>query len=153
MRVKNVQQQAQLTLHRMRQGFIEQRTATITRIRGLLSEFGVVLPLKAATVRREAALHLEDLPGWANLANGDGLSELHRLDERIEQYDRHLSQVARQDARAAAEQVREFVLRVARLELPNIASMGRASDMLDDARVRLLNASRPPKAVHEAETA
>jgi transposase len=61
---------------------------------------GVVLPLKAATVRREAALHLEDLPGWANLAIGDGLSELHRLDERIEQYDRHLAQVAQQDTRA-----------------------------------------------------
>ena len=47
--VKNVQPQAQLTLHRMRQGYIEQRPATINRIRGLLSEFGIVLPLKEAT--------------------------------------------------------------------------------------------------------
>ena len=33
---------------------------------------------EAATVRREAAAHLEDLPGWANTAVGDSLSELHR---------------------------------------------------------------------------
>lgn len=98
--VKSLQQQGQLCLHRVRQGFIEQRTACINRIRGLLSEFGVVLPLKAATVRREALQHLEDLPGWANTAVGDSLSELHRLDERIAQYDRHLAHLARDDSRA-----------------------------------------------------
>jgi hypothetical protein len=31
-----------------------------------LSEFGIVLAQKAASVRREAAAHLEDLPGWAS---------------------------------------------------------------------------------------
>jgi hypothetical protein len=41
---------------------VEQRTALINRIRGLLSELGFVLPLKAATVRRQAHKHLEDLP-------------------------------------------------------------------------------------------
>ena len=98
--VKSLEQQARLSVHRMRQGFIEQRTATINRIRGLLAEFGIVLPLKAATVRREAAACLEDLPGWANVAVGDALSELYRLDERIEQYDRHIAQMAREDSRA-----------------------------------------------------
>ena len=71
--IKSLEQQAKLSVHRMRQGFIEQRTATINRIRGLLAEFGIVLPLKAATVRREAAACLEDLPGWANVAIGDAL--------------------------------------------------------------------------------
>jgi transposase len=98
--IKNVSQQGQLCVHRVRQGFIEQRTATVNRIRGLLSEFGIVLPLKTSTVRRQAAACLEDLPGWANTVIGDLLSELHRLDERIAQYDRHLAQMAREDARA-----------------------------------------------------
>jgi transposase len=98
--VKSLAQQAQLSVHRVRQGFIEARTATINRIRGLLSEFGIVLPLKAATVRREAAMVLEDLPGQANLVVGDLLSELHRLDERVSQYDRHIAQIAREDTRA-----------------------------------------------------
>lgn len=97
--IKSLEQQARLSVHRMRQGFIEQRTATINRIRGLLAEFGIVLPLKAATVRREAAACLEDLPGWANVAIGDALSELYRLDERIEQYDRHIAQMAKEDTR------------------------------------------------------
>ena len=42
--LKSAGQPAILSLHRVRQGFIEQRTATINRIRGLLAEFGVVLP-------------------------------------------------------------------------------------------------------------
>lgn len=98
--VKSVDPQARLTLHRTRQGFVEQRTATLNRIRGLLSEFGVVLPLKAATVRREAAAGLEALPGWARLAIGDLLDEARRLDERVVEYDRHLARMAREDERA-----------------------------------------------------
>lgn len=97
--IKTVRQQGQLCVHRVRQGFIEQRTATINRIRGLLSEFGTVLPLKADTVRREAMACLEDLPGWANTVIGDLLSEVSRLDKRIEQYDQHIAQIARDDSR------------------------------------------------------
>jgi len=82
-------------VHRVRQGFVAQRTATLNRIRGLLSELGIVLPLKAATVRREALRQLEDLPGLANTVIGDLLSEVTRLDERIAQYDRHIQQMAR----------------------------------------------------------
>ena len=51
--VKSIEQQSRLFVHRARQGYVEQRTAHINRIRGLLSELGIVLPLKAATVRRE----------------------------------------------------------------------------------------------------
>ena len=81
--VKSVDQQGVLCLHRVRQGFIEERTATINRIRGLLSEFGVVLPLKADTVRQRARAALENLPGWAGRAIGDGLSHLTTLDTRV----------------------------------------------------------------------
>ena len=98
--VKSEDEQARLCVHRVRQGFVEQRTATINRLRGLLSEFGIVLPQKAATVRREATAHLEDLPGWANTAVGDSLSEVHRLDERLAEYDRHVSQMAANDERS-----------------------------------------------------
>src|SRR5450631_4870999 len=50
--IKSVEQQSDLSLHRVRQGFIEERTATLNRLRGLLAEFGHVLPLRAAEVRR-----------------------------------------------------------------------------------------------------
>lgn len=98
--VKSIEQQSRLFVHRARQGYVEQRTALINRIRGLLSELGIVLPLKAATVRREAHKHLEDLPGWCNTVVGDALSELTRLDERVGQYDKHIAQIAREDERS-----------------------------------------------------
>jgi transposase len=98
--IKSIEQQGQLMLHRARQGFVEQRTATFNRIRGLLSELGIVLPLKAAVVRREAMHHLEDLPGWANTVIGDLLSEVSRLDERLAQYDGHIASMARQSTAA-----------------------------------------------------
>lgn len=98
--IKSEDAQGRLCVHRVRQGLIEARTAMINRIRGLLSEFGYVLPLKADVVRRQAGQCLEDLPGWANLAIGDCLSELHHLDERIDQYDRHITQMAKTDDRS-----------------------------------------------------
>jgi len=94
--VKSEEQQSRLIVHRARQGFVTARTATINRIRGLLAEFGVVLPLKAEVVRRQAAAELDNLPGYANLVIGDLLSEVHHLDERIRQYDVHIRAMARQ---------------------------------------------------------
>src|SRR3979490_732144 len=54
--VKSAEQQAGLSLHRVRQGFIEQRTATINRIRGLRAEFGIVLPQKIGRRRWPSAV-------------------------------------------------------------------------------------------------
>jgi transposase len=96
---KSIDQQGRLMVHPARQGYVEARTATLNRIRGLLSELGIVLPLKASTVRTQAAARLEELDGWANTVIGDLLSEVHQLDQRIEQYDRHIAAMAREDDR------------------------------------------------------
>ena len=42
--VKSVEQQAVLSLHRVRQGFVKARTAQANQIRGLLGEFGLIMP-------------------------------------------------------------------------------------------------------------
>ncbi|SFN28507.1 IS110 family transposase [Nitrosomonas communis] len=42
--IKSEQQQAVLVLHRIRGGIIKQRTALANQIRGLLAEFGVIVP-------------------------------------------------------------------------------------------------------------
>jgi transposase len=94
--VKSQEQQSRLMVHRARQGYVTARTATLNRIRALLAELGIVLPLKAQVVRRQAADCLEDLPGYANLVIGDLLSEVHRLDERIKLYDQHIHAMARE---------------------------------------------------------
>src|SRR5438094_799292 len=41
---KHVEQQAVLALHRARQSFIEARTAQANQVRGLLGEFGLIVP-------------------------------------------------------------------------------------------------------------
>lgn len=97
--IKSEDAQAMLTLHRGRQGFIEERTATVNRIRGLMSEFGVVLPQTADMIRRRARSALEALPFWAARAVADLLDHLVVLDQRIGEYDTYLGQLARQDER------------------------------------------------------
>jgi transposase len=98
--IKSIDTQAMLTVHRVRNGFVEERTATINRVRGLMSEFGIVLPLKAETVRRNARRACERLPAWAGRAVGDLLDHITTLDQRIDEYDTHLKQLARSDERS-----------------------------------------------------
>jgi len=88
--VKSAEQQAILALHRVREGFIEERTATINRIRGLLGEFGVVLPQRAEQVRRGAVVAAEALPVLAREAVADLRAHLRYLDARINHYERQL---------------------------------------------------------------
>jgi transposase len=98
--VKEEHQQIILCLHRTRQGFVEERTATYNRLRGLIAEFGMVLPQKVACLRREIGAPLEHLPGYANQCVGDLLAHADQLDQRIEQYDRLIAQAARDDERS-----------------------------------------------------
>jgi transposase len=93
--VKSTEQQALLALHRVRQGFVVERTALINRLRGLLSEFGVVLPLRAVSVRRQAAHAAESVPQLAQRAIADLLEQLRVLDERIGAYDKEIEAQAR----------------------------------------------------------
>lgn len=94
--IKSAEQQAVLTLHRVRQGFIEERTSTINRIRGLLAEFGVVLPLRSVTIRRQAREAAETLPHIARRAIEDLCAHLRELDTRVLAYDREIGEQARQ---------------------------------------------------------
>jgi transposase len=93
--VKSIEQQALLALHRVRQGFVVERTAIINRLRGLLAEFGVVLALRSVTVRRQAAQAAERLPELARRAIGDLLEQLRLLDERVGAYDEEIEAQAR----------------------------------------------------------
>ena len=98
--VKEEQQQSMLCLHRTRQGFVEQRTANYNRLRGLIAEFGIVLPQKVVHLRRASGAHLEALPGFANRCVGDLLAHADRLTTLITDYDRAISHAAREDERS-----------------------------------------------------
>src|SRR5271170_657903 len=51
--IKNTEQQALLGLHRARQGFVAARTAQANQIRGLLTEFGLVIPAGIRCIERK----------------------------------------------------------------------------------------------------
>ena len=83
--VKSVEQQACLSWHRMRQGFSEERTALINRLRGLLGEFGVWRGRSAAVFTRALPLLEQDeaLPLLVRRLLGEARPHLARLDEAI----------------------------------------------------------------------
>jgi len=58
--VKSVEQQAVLAQHRVRQGFVKARTAQANQIRGLLSEFGLIIPQGIAHIAKRAPALLEE---------------------------------------------------------------------------------------------
>lgn len=58
--IKSVQQQAVLSLHRARAGFVNARTAQANQIRGLLGEFGIIIPKGIGSVRRHLPQILAD---------------------------------------------------------------------------------------------
>ena len=57
---KTVEQQAMLALHRARQGFVTARTAQSNQLRGLLTEFGIVMPKGISSLKRQIPEILED---------------------------------------------------------------------------------------------
>jgi transposase len=58
--IKTVEQQAVLSLHRARQGFVKARTAQANQIRGLLAEYGVVVPKGITNIAARIPAILED---------------------------------------------------------------------------------------------
>lgn len=58
--VKTSDQQAILTIHRIRKGLIGERTDQINQLRGLLSEFGIVMPQGRYPAQNTIPLILED---------------------------------------------------------------------------------------------
>jgi transposase len=58
--VKSVEQQSTVALHRLREGYKEERTACINRIRGLLAEFGLVFAQRPEVLRAALPEVIED---------------------------------------------------------------------------------------------
>lgn len=90
---KNVEQQAILSVHRARQGFVKARTAQANQIRGLLSEFGIVIPKGVSSVVKRMPDILED--GENNLP-GIMRNLLERLTDNLKEMDRQVLELESQ---------------------------------------------------------
>ena len=97
--VKSPEQQAELALHRIRRRLMGKRTALINQLRGLLAEYGVVLPQGANHVRSKLPAVLdasgESLPPLAVELFRDLYEELVQLEQRIGGYERRVERLYR----------------------------------------------------------
>lgn len=100
--LKSAQQQSLLALHTVRQGLVKQRTALSNQIRGLLAEFGLVLPQGLAQLRQRLPVLLQapdsELTAMMRQLLALLQQRLHQLDEPIGQLERQISQAAQRDA-------------------------------------------------------
>lgn len=84
---KSPEQQAILSVHRMREHWVRERTAIMNRIRALLSEFGLVIPVGRSSLMKQVPLMLEDaengLPQLARVVLHDAYQHLDALNQRI----------------------------------------------------------------------
>jgi len=92
--VKSEAQQAVLALHRMRQQLVKFRTAQVNGLRGLLTEYGEIMPQGRAGVLRHVPLALqrlaERLPAVLIDTLREQFSRLHELDAQILQIEQRL---------------------------------------------------------------
>lgn len=102
--IKSVQQQAVLSLHRLRSQWVKMRTAGVNALRGLLYEFGVVLPRgRSAGLRRLAERRADIdavLPAIMTRLLDTQLQALRELDAHVHALEDELAAVQRSDAAA-----------------------------------------------------
>ena len=92
--VKSEEQQAILALHRMRQQLVKFRTAQINGLRGLLTEYGEVMPQGRAGMRKAMPDALaqvsERLPALVIVTLREQWARIGRLDEEIGEIERRI---------------------------------------------------------------
>jgi len=104
--VKTVEQQDIQAIHRMRSLAVQQRTAQINQIRGLLLEYGIEVAQGRAAIQRRLPEILEDADNGLSERFRAELhelaEELRHLNERVAHYDEQIEQIAQGDAQARA---------------------------------------------------
>jgi transposase len=85
--IKNGEQQAVLSLHRARQGFVRARTAQASQIRGLLAEYGIIIPQGIGHIAKRLPEILED---HDNTLPGVFRQFLKRLGDHLKELDRQV---------------------------------------------------------------
>jgi transposase len=87
--IKNIEQQSVLSLHRVRQGFVKARTAQANQIRGLLAEFGLIIPQGIGHIATRVPELIEDasneLPGTFRVLVQRLLDNLKEMDRQVDE--------------------------------------------------------------------
>ena len=108
--IKSVEQQAVLALHRARQSFVKSRTAQANQIRGLLGEYGLIIPQGIAHIAKRVPELIEDasneLPGAFRILVDRLMDHLKGLDQQVAELEAQIKAWHRDsDASRRLEQV------------------------------------------------
>jgi transposase len=102
--VKTCEQQGVMSLHRVREGLKEERTACINQIRGVLAEFGLVFGKSSKVLRAVLCDVIEDasneLSTLARLVVQRAFEHWRELDEHMRWCDQRVGQHVRSSAQA-----------------------------------------------------
>ncbi|MHB8169810.1 MAG: IS110 family RNA-guided transposase [Thermoleophilia bacterium] len=95
--VKTKEQQDIQAVHRIRQRLVAHRTAKANQTRGLLCEYGIIVPQGIRTLRNQLPFILEDADnGLSPLARelfSDLYQQILELDEKVASYDRKIRRI------------------------------------------------------------
>ncbi|MES9856286.1 MAG: IS110 family transposase [Sedimenticola sp.] len=98
---KGIEQQDIQSLHRIRSQLVARRTAQSNQIRGLLMEYGVIIPKGISYVRKQLPLILEDAENGLSDLFRELLNELYEeivhLQERVEVMEQKLHRLCAQN--------------------------------------------------------
>lgn len=92
--VKSIEQQAVLSMHRLREQLVKIRTMQVNQLRGLLYEFGEILPKGRQRFMKEAGAAIarleEQLPAMLLHSLQEQLQRLRTLDQEIERVEQRI---------------------------------------------------------------
>ena len=99
--IKTVAQQDMQAVHRIRSELVKSRTAKVNQIRGLLAEYGEIVPARIESIRRAIPALQEDAtngltPLFRRLLEGLRL-DLVELDRRVGELDQEIAVAAQED--------------------------------------------------------
>jgi transposase len=101
--IKNIDRQDIQSLHRIRSNLIKARTATVNQIRGLLAEYGIVLPKQIQNIRVHLPAILEDGENELSMLMRKEFQRLYEnvveLDKRIADSDKTIKTIFNNDKR------------------------------------------------------
>jgi transposase len=102
--IKTIEQQDIQLIHKVRQGLVSKRTASVNQTRGLLSERGIIIPQSITKVRQQLPLILKDtendLTPLSREIFAEHYTQLVALDDEIKVQDRRMSALCKSDETA-----------------------------------------------------
>lgn len=99
--IKSPAQQDLQSIHRVRAGLTRQRTALGNQLRGILGEYGIVMPVGMGAIRRRVPEILEDAENGLSVGLRQLIAEqyarLIETDESVKMYNDRLAEIQKQD--------------------------------------------------------